>query len=159
MNDLIDLIPHRTGAGAQFPRALWAPAADGGGFPGRQTAGLRVMIVEDEAFVAFNVQQILESAGYAVVGSALTAEAALEKAGVLLPDMILMDIQLLSRRDGVDAAIEIRARYGIRCIFITAFADAQTIARAQEAEPLGYIAKPFTRAALVEAIEKYTRLL
>lgn len=117
------------------------------------------MIVEDEIFVTFNMQHYLESAGHKVVGDAMTAEAAVERAGKLLPDMILMDIRLLSRRDGVDAAIAIRTRYGIRCIFVSAYADDETSTRAQAAEPLGFISKPFTRESLIEAVDGYARLL
>jgi DNA-binding NarL/FixJ family response regulator len=154
-----DPIRRRTAAEAGRGRIRWAPAADGGGFARRRNSGLRLMIVEDEVFVAFNMQQILESAGHKVVGDALTAEAAIEKAGRLLPDLILMDIRLLSRRDGVDAALEIRARYGIRSVFASACTDDETSLRARMAEPLGFVSKPFTRASLITAIEKYARLL
>lgn len=159
MSGQIDPIPCRTVAQAAFARIRWLAPDAGDGMASRQTRALRLMIVEDETFIAFDVQQILENVGYKVVGSALTAEAAVEKAGRLMPDLILMDIRLLSRRDGVDAAIEIREKFGIRSIFVTAYADAATIGRARAAEPLGFVAKPFTRAALVEAVSRYAQLL
>jgi DNA-binding NarL/FixJ family response regulator len=126
----------------------------GNGSPDHRTNALRLMIVEDDAFVALDAKEILETAGYEVVGLAKSANEAVDKAGQLRPDMILMDIRLLGARDGVDAAIEIHDRFGVRSIFASAHSDAETRDRAEAACPLGFLSKPVTRRALLEAIER-----
>jgi CheY-like chemotaxis protein len=67
------------------------------------------------------------------------------------PDLIIMDIHLIGERDGIDAALEIFAKTGIRCLFATAHGDAQSKTRAAAASPLGWLQKPYGRAALVSA--------
>lgn len=135
------------------------PSARGNGSPDRRPSGLRLMIVEDDAFVALDAKEILETAGYDVVGLAKSANEAVEKAGALRPDMILMDIRLLGARDGVDAAIEIHDRFGVRSLFASAHSDAETRDRADAAQPLGFLSKPVTRRALLDAIERSAGLL
>lgn len=120
---------------------------------------LRLLIVEDETFVALDVEQTLQGAGYEVVGLASSADEAIQQAAALRPDMILMDIRLLGQRDGVDAAVEIYERFGIRCLFASAHADAETRSRAAAAQPLGFLSKPFTRKALVDAVASHADLL
>lgn len=122
-------------------------------------ASLRLMIVEDDAFVALDAKEILETAGYDVVGLAKSANEAVEKAGALRPDMILMDIRLLGARDGVDAAIEIHDRFGVRSLFASAHSDAETRDRADAARPLGFLSKPVTRRALLDAVERSAGLI
>jgi CheY-like chemotaxis protein len=68
--------------------------------------------------------------GYAVVGVVPSGEEAIEKAGELKPDLVLMDIQLIGSLDGIEAARQIRARYGIPIIYLTAYADERTLQRA-----------------------------
>jgi two-component system, response regulator PdtaR len=134
-------------------------SARGNGSPDRRPDTLRLMIVEDDAFVALDAKEILETAGYEVVGLAKSANEAVDKAGELRPDMILMDIRLLGARDGVDAAIEIHDRFGVRSLFASAHSDAETRDRADAAQPLGFLSKPVTRRALLEAVERSADLL
>ena len=103
----------------------------------------RVLIVEDEAIVAIDIEQQLESLGYDVVAMASTADAACEAAARLLPDLVLMDIHLDAGSDGIEAAERIRRELGIPTIFLTAYADEGTLLRAKLAEPYGYLVKPF----------------
>src|SRR5258708_5584058 len=113
------------------------------------TKSYRVLVVEDEGLIAADIGRRLEALGHSVAGAASTAEEALELAGDA--DAVLMDIRLDGPRDGIDAAIEIRARYKIPVIFITAHADRATLERAKLAGPFGYVVKPVGPAALQAA--------
>lgn len=120
--------------------------------PVELTAGRRILIVEDEMFVAMDIELAVIKAGHRVVGFAGTAERAIALADELRPDLILMDIRLAGARDGVDAAIEIRQRFDIPSLIISAHADAKTRERATPARALGFIAKPFDHALLAVAL-------
>jgi DNA-binding response OmpR family regulator len=113
----------------------------------------RVLIVEDEYFVALDAEDALSSAGFAVVGVAATAEEAVEMAAAEGPDIVLMDIRLAGPRDGIDAAAEIRARLGILSLFATAHSDPATRARGDRAaSPLGWLTKPYTHHEVAAAV-------
>ena len=114
--------------------------------------GRRILIVEDEMFVAMDIEAAIIKAGHKVVGFAGTAERAVMLADEMRPDLILMDIRLPGDRDGVDAAIEIRQRFDIPSLLISAHANAETHARAEPARTLGFIAKPFDHALLALAL-------
>ncbi len=111
----------------------------------------RVLIVEDEFLVALTAEDALRDAGLEVVGVAATFEEAVALAGRLLPDLALMDIRLASARDGVEAAAELRLRFGIASLFTSANHDAATMRRAAPAQPAGWLPKPYTPEALVKA--------
>jgi diguanylate cyclase (GGDEF)-like protein/PAS domain S-box-containing protein len=113
----------------------------------------RILIVEDEKIIAIDLQRRLERFGYAVVGMAGDGESAVSMALELLPDIILMDIMLGGKMDGIDAALAIRASKDIPCIFLTAFTDERTLERAKAAEPYGYILKPFKERELYTTID------
>lgn len=112
----------------------------------------RVLIVEDNWLVALEMEAALEDAGYAVVAIAVSAEEAIQACMTEVPDLVLMDIRLLGPRDGVDTAVEIRERFGIGSIFVSAHDDASTRARAQVARPLGWIVKPVTSSELIRSV-------
>ena len=113
----------------------------------------KILVVEDEAIVARDIQQQLIELGYLPVGHATRGEQAIALAGELQPDMILMDIQLAGPMDGIEAATEIRNRFGLPVVFLTAFAEADTLARAKLATPYGYVLKPFSGRELQTVIE------
>ena len=121
-----------------------------------QTAPLRVAVVEDEPFVRLDIELALQSAGHQVVGGADSADGAVELARMQTPDLMIMDVRLQGARDGVDAAIEIWQRFGIRSVFASANLDAALRARAAAANPLGFVDKPFMSATLVAALPKKT---
>ncbi|MBC7096130.1 MAG: response regulator, partial [Methanobacteriales archaeon] len=102
-----------------------------------------VMIVEDENIVAMDIKQRLEMLGYKVTATVATGEEAIELAEKTRPDVILMDIVLKGEVDGIEAAEEIRRRFKIPIIYITAYSDKKTLERAKVTEPFGYIIKPF----------------
>jgi diguanylate cyclase (GGDEF)-like protein/PAS domain S-box-containing protein len=113
----------------------------------------KILVVEDESVVAMDIQDRLEALGYDVVATAATGKRAIEKGETLRPDLVLMDIQLQGEMDGVYAAGEIRRRFDVPVIFLTANADDGTIQRAKVTEPFGYIIKPFEERELHIAIE------
>jgi len=107
-------------------------------------AHAKILIVEDEKITSEHIKLGLESAGYQVVGMVTSGEEAIKKVEDLPVELVLMDIHLKGEMDGIDAAEEIRERFGIPVIFLTAFSDENTVQRAKITEPSGYIIKePF----------------
>ena len=117
------------------------------------TMSAKVMVVEDEAVVALDIVQELESAGYAVVGQVASGEDAIKTAGETRPDVVLMDIHLQGDMDGIMAAEQISSRFGAPIIFVTAHADEATLQRAKLTKPYGYVIKPFEPNELRANIE------
>ena len=108
----------------------------------------KIMVVEDEMLVSASIQQSLKKLGYDVAGHASTGEEAVELARRASPDLVLMDIHLPGKLDGIEAARQIREAATIPIIFLTAYIDAATVQRAQTTEPYGYIVKPFAEREL-----------
>src|SRR3954467_13333466 len=105
-------------------------ADDGERAPAGGERPLRVMLVEDEVIVAWDIAETVKRLGYDIVGMADTAEQAVRLAEQLAPDVILMDIRLNGTLDGIEAARLIRARTGRGVIYLTAHADLATMERA-----------------------------
>lgn len=116
-------------------------------------ATARILVVEDEGIVALDIKHRLEGLGYAVPAIAFAGEEAINTAAEIHPDLVLMDIQLKGKMDGVEAAEQIRARFDIPVIYLTAYADEKTLQRAKITEPFGYILKPFEEQELSINIE------
>ena len=116
----------------------------------------RIMIVEDDFFIASSAEDGLTDYGFSVVGIATTADEAIAMAQAERPDLALMDIRLGPGRDGVDAAIEIFSKTGIRSIFVTAHTDSETIKRASSAMPIGWVDKPYQMNHLISTIQSYS---
>ena len=115
--------------------------------------GQRILIVEDNQFVARQCQRALTDAGCEVVDIVPSADDAVRVALEGWPQLVLMDIYLPGKRDGVDAAIEIFERCGIRSIFASAPADSAIKARAEVARPLAWLPKPFSDKKLLATVE------
>jgi signal transduction histidine kinase len=113
----------------------------------------QILVVEDEAIVALDIQSKLRSRGYEVPALASSGKEAVEMADALRPDLVLMDIQLEGDIDGVEAAEQIRDRFGTPVVYLTAYSDDRTLQRAKVAEPFGYLLKPFEERKLHAAIE------
>lgn len=113
----------------------------------------RILIVEDETIVAFNIQSRLERLGYTVVAIVSSGEAALEQVAMASPDLVLMDIKLRGKVDGITAAEQIRKQFQLPVIYLTAYTDEETLNRAKVTEPYGYILKPFEARDLNTTIE------
>jgi two-component system, response regulator PdtaR len=99
------------------------------------------------------MEWVVQTLGHEVVGPAATAEKAIELAGKVRPNLVLMDIRLANDSDGVAAAIEIRQRFDIPSLFVSAHGDPIMRNRAVVARPLGFIEKPFSPESLALAIE------
>lgn len=113
----------------------------------------RVLVVEDEFFLAVQIEEWLLDNGLEVVDVVHTADEAIAVADTERPDLVIMDIRLASETDGIAAALEILDRTGIRCIFATAYADAATRERGEKAQPFGWLRKPFTADVLLSAVK------
>ncbi len=116
-------------------------------------SGTRILIVEDEAVVALDIERRVRDLGYAVAGTAASAEDALKIAELERPDLVLMDIRLRGIMDGIEAGRQIRSQWGTPVVYLTAHADEATLARAKETAPHGYIIKPFDEQKLRVALE------
>lgn len=112
-----------------------------------------ILVVEDESIVSKDIQLSLKKLGYNVVGSATTGEKAIELALSLKPDLILMDIMLKGEINGIRATKRIQTRANIPVIYLTAYADENTLERAKVTQPFGYIIKPFKEIDLQTSIE------
>ncbi len=119
----------------------------------QSTNETRILVVEDEILVARDLQQQLTEMGYDVPDIAGAGAEALEKVEALNPDLVLMDIRLRGDMDGVAAAEQVRSRFGIPVVYLTAYADDTTVQRAKTTEPFGYILKPFQERELETTIE------
>ncbi len=114
---------------------------------------IKILIVEDENIIALNIKKKLKSFGYAVPAIVSTGEEAVKMAEIISPDLILMDIMLKGDMDGVKAAEEIKKRFSIPVIYLTAYSDDKVLDRAKVTEPYGYIVKPFKAIDLRSNIE------
>jgi PAS domain S-box-containing protein len=112
-----------------------------------------VMIVEDNRIVAEDLKVKLGHLGYSVSAIATTGERAIEAAAAQVPDIVLMDIELGGRLNGIDTAQLLTAQYQTPVVYLTAYADKKTVARAKITEPFGYIVKPFEDQEVFSTIE------
>jgi len=112
-----------------------------------------ILVVEDERIVAIDLADTLTQLGYTVIANLDSGEAAIEQAVKLRPDLILMDIRLKGKIDGIQAAHEIRNQINVPIIYLTAHSDGPTLVRAKGTEPFGYLVKPFKAPELCCAIE------
>ena len=119
----------------------------------RHTAGKTILLVEDERVVAKELQRSLASLGYSIPETAASADDAIRMASLIHPDLVLMDIRIKGDTDGIQAAEILRTRFDVPVIFLTAYADEATLARAKITEPHGYLVKPVKDADLLSAIE------
>jgi len=114
---------------------------------------LKIGIVEDELVIARTIVSTLDELGYLHCGPAINYTEAMEILANDKPDLLLLDIQLSGKKDGIDVAEKINALHHIPFIFLTANSDAETIDRAKKVKPHAYIVKPFTKEELFAAIE------
>jgi len=113
----------------------------------------KILIVEDEAIIAMEVESQLQSLGYEVTSIVDTGEKAIKKAKEDKPDIILMDIRIKGEMDGIDTAEAIRSQFGIPVIFSTAYLDEDRIDRAKITMPFGYVLKPIQERDLKVTLE------
>jgi PAS domain S-box-containing protein len=113
----------------------------------------KILIVEDEAIVARDAQDMLESAGYTVPAIALSGQEAIQQVAETEPDLVLMDVKLEGDLDGVEVAEEIHTRFDVPVVYLTAYADDETLRRAKLTGPFGYVVKPFGERELCSTVE------
>jgi PAS domain S-box-containing protein len=113
----------------------------------------KILIVEDDNLIAESLESGLNGLGYDVVGISSTGTNAIEKAGLLKPDLILMDIILQDQVSGIEAAEVIRIKYGIPVVFLTASTDPSTVSDVGLTSPFGFVGKPFNETELHASVE------
>lgn len=113
----------------------------------------KILVVEDEAIVAKDIQNTLIKLGYDVPATASSSVTAFQKVEELKPDLVFLDIKLKGDIDGIEIAEQIKKAYKIPVIFLTSFVDKTTLDRAKVTEPYGYIVKPFNETDLQTTVE------
>ncbi len=114
---------------------------------------VQILVVEDDFIVARSIQNKLKSLGYGVPIVVTTGEEAVQQVAEIRPDLVLMDIKLPGTMDGVATAKQIDSDFDIPVVYITAYADVETLERAKMTEPFGYIIKPFGIKELHSTVE------
>lgn len=117
------------------------------------TTQIQILVVEDDMIVGAHISMVLAEAGYGVLGLIPTGEAALEQIRTFPPDLVLMDVNLKGKLDGIETASRIFNDSKVPVIFLTANSDSATFERAKAAFPYAFINKPFKPVALLRAIE------
>lgn len=117
------------------------------------SVGAAILLVEDEAIVAADISQTLQRMGHRVVGIVSNGREAVRTAERLKPDLALMDIELQGDMDGIEAATLLHARLGLPIVYLTGTSDPETLTRAIQSQPFGYVLKPFHEPEIRCAIE------
>jgi signal transduction histidine kinase len=112
----------------------------------------KILVVEDERLIAYDIKQTLEELGYSVFEPIASAELALIQVATLRPDLVLMDIYLDGEMDGVEASAQIQSQFNIPVVFLTANADSATLDRIKAIQPFGYLLKPYNEKELSTTI-------
>lgn len=114
---------------------------------------IKIGIVEDEMIISETIAMALEKLEYQVTGVVGTYTEAIEMIKKTNPDLLLLDINLGTKKDGIDLAFEVKERFGTPIIFLTANSDPSTVNRAKDSHPLAFLVKPFSQNDLFSAIE------
>ena len=117
----------------------------------------KIMIVEDEVVIAMDMSAKLQELQYEVCKPVMSGEQSIKNVEEEKPDIVLMDIVLKGEMNGIEAAREIRARYGTPIIFVTACLDEETIKQLECVKPVGFFIKPVEIKDLKPALEKALR--
>jgi CheY-like chemotaxis protein len=117
----------------------------------------KILIIEDEAVAGMGLCSILELWGYKACNHTSTGAEAIERAGREKPDLVLIDIRLKGSMTGIEAAREIRKRFGIPVVFITGYSDEETREKAQAADPVAFLTKPLDYRRLRSILDSVLR--
>ena len=115
--------------------------------------GKKILIVDDDQTTASVMQLYVANLGYEVVGIATDGKTAINMCRELHPDLLLMDIYLGKGLDGIDSAEIIYKHFNIPIVFVSAYADENTLKRAKAVNPMGYVNKPLRETDLKTSIE------
>ena len=113
----------------------------------------KIIIIEDEALIAIEIESTLSLLGYQVVGKAMNGDKALDLFANTQCDLIILDISIKGTLTGIDLAKVIRAKYDVPFVFLTSYSDKSTLDMVKETMPYGYIVKPFNESDLRSTIE------
>lgn len=113
----------------------------------------RILVVEDESIVAFNLQQRLSQMGYDVPAIAVSGEESIDLVQQTQPDLVLMDIHIQGDMDGIDVAAQLQQSNPVPVIYLTAYSEDSTLERARKTRPYGYLLKPFSERELHATIQ------
>lgn len=114
---------------------------------------IRVLVIEDDPLIAADIEQCLNNLDFRVSGVCYNSEDAFLQLETNTPDVVIMDINLQEEKDGVDIANTINEQYHLPFIFLTSYADKQTLDRVKKTKPAGYIVKPFDERDLLAGLE------
>ncbi len=114
---------------------------------------IRVLVVEDEPLIAEDIRETLDNIDFQVSGVAYSCDDAIKELEQNTPDVVLLDVNLGSEKDGIQIAEIINKRFGIPFIYLTSYADRATIDRAKHTRPMGYVVKPFDERDLFTTLE------
>ena len=117
-----------------------------------QQASKRALIVEDEVLIVEELTERLSALGFSVIGAVGSADEGIEIATRHRPDLVLMDIRLKGKKDGIDAALEIRRQVDVPIVYLTAHSDRNTVDRAKRTDHDGFVLKPFRGSELSTTI-------
>ena len=115
---------------------------------------IKILIVEDEALIASYIEEVLGESGFEVAGIAASGPEALSLAAEAAPALALVDIRLTGPIDGIELACVLRQKYGLPSIFLSGLVDGETARRAETAQPLGFLPKPFLPSQVFKAIDR-----
>lgn len=113
-----------------------------------------ILIVEDEALIASYIEEVLGESGFHIAGIAASGPEALSLAAEGRPALALVDIRLTGPIDGIELACLLRQKFGLPSIFLSGLVDGETTRRAEAAQPLGFLAKPFLPSQVFKAIDR-----
>jgi signal transduction histidine kinase len=113
----------------------------------------RILVVEDESIVAFNLQQRLSMLGYDVPAIAVSGQESIDLVSQMQPDLVLMDIHIQGDMDGIEVAAKLRETHAVPVIYLTAYSEDSTLDRARKTQPYGYLLKPFSERELHATIQ------
>ena len=117
------------------------------------SSGQRALIIEDEALIAEELKERLSRLGFSIISTVDSADEGIAIATRELPDLVLMDIRLKGKKDGIEAAREIRRQVDLPIVYVTAYSDQLTVERVKHTDHDGFILKPFHRHDLQSTIE------
>lgn len=113
----------------------------------------RILVVEDESIVAFNLQQRLIQMGYDVPAIAVSGQESIDLVAQTSPDLVLMDIHIQGDMDGIEVAAHLQNSHSVPVIYLTAYSEDSTLERARRTRPYGYLLKPFSERELHATIQ------
>ena len=114
----------------------------------------KVMVVEDEGIIALVLKSRLEKMGFEVPEPISSGQEAINRFPAMMPDIVMMDVTLGKGMDGISTAAQLKRERDVPIIFLSAYSDDATLARAAEIAPVRYLKKPFADGELQEALQE-----